>query len=490
MNEPLIQDLLSQPFPARGAVTALRDRVVVALQRHAPSPGTAFLTDGELVEQSGLSRSTVRRALVGLQREGWLSREAGRGTFIGPRVAAGGPTVERRASQRPARLSPQGRADASGKTGRYGQELQGQLGVTHARQGIRLGVVMFDIGGLSNDWLTPGVLAGIDDAADGAGVAVELLGLRERDSESLGRRLERTRPDVLVSLAAQPRDALLLRDAVRLGIPAMVVGSAHQFLGFPAIVEDNRLGAEAAVDLLHEAGHRRIGLVVNRWPAAWVFLRQEAFQQRLADHGLVTQAEGAAGQTTIGPSLPVEAMTCWIGSGGHPGFHDQRLHADGSPLRSRRVAPPGGTGGTQDVPETPPFAGAVEAVMAWLERTEPTAVVCGSYVGTETLAAAAVRLGLRIPQDLSVVAMDQHPDAARWLGVEPTLLALPLGTMGRQAALASRAMAERAELPDVTLVPFELRPGRSVKRLAGSSTEAVGPATPSIGPSTQPSTDR
>ncbi len=314
---------------------------------------------------------------------------------------------------------------------------------------LRLGVVIFDISSLSNDWLTPAVLAGIDEEAEAVGAAIEVLGLREKDADSLRRRLERTRPDVLISLAAQPRDALLLRDAMSLGIPTIVVGTAHQYLGIPAVVEDNRQATTLAVRTLRKAGHERIGLTLNRWPGAWVFQRHEGFAEALKTDGLDFRSPG----------------TCWIGTSDHPGFHDQRLHVGGAPLRTVRVS-------GETVPERDPFAGIVEEVADWLDHYRPTAVVAGSYIGIEAIGLAARRLGLRIPQDLSVIALDPHPMAKQWLGVKPTLVKLPLRELGREAARRARPLHDGAQLPDITLVPFRLSHGESIAELQSPATSS------------------
>ncbi|MEM1013584.1 MAG: LacI family DNA-binding transcriptional regulator [Planctomycetota bacterium] len=412
------EDFLRQPFPARGAVEALQRRVVQDLRRRMPPPGSPFPTDGEVVQRSGLSRSTVRRAFTELQREGWLSREAGRGTFVGPRLGV--------PDSGTSTISPEGQPLRAGAT-------------------LRIAVVMFDISALNRDWITPTILSGIDEQAEEIGAAVELLGLREKDTDSLGRRLERTRPDVLISLAAQPRDALLLRDAMRLGIPTLVVGTAHQFLGLPAVVEDNLRASKLAVRTLAEAGHERIGLVLNRWPGAWVFQRHEGFGEAMSEAGLDHRVPG----------------TCWIGTADHPGHHDQRLHAGGDPFRQV-------TSDGDSVPVRSPFVGGADNVAHWLERYKPTAVVCGSYSAIEAVGDAAKKIGLSIPRDLSIVAFDPHPMAKQWLGVKPTLVKLPLRELGREAARKAGPLYEKATLPDVTLVPFKLSPGDSVARHVSS----------------------
>lgn len=45
-------------------------------------PGEALLSEKELQERFGVSRITVRRALSDLASEGYISRQAGRGTFV------------------------------------------------------------------------------------------------------------------------------------------------------------------------------------------------------------------------------------------------------------------------------------------------------------------------------------------------------------------------------------------------------------------------
>ncbi|MEM6459829.1 MAG: substrate-binding domain-containing protein [Planctomycetota bacterium] len=389
-------EIFAEAFPPRAAVEALRERVVAYLKERQPAPGSKFMTDADLAEQSGLSRSTIRRALEPLQRDGWLSREAGRGTFVGPRAHA---------------------------------SLRGTETPTATRT-VRLGVLLFDIGALNRDWITPQVMAGIDRAADRADVTIELLGMREVDIDSLSRRLERSRPDVLASLASQPRDAMLLREAVRLGIKTLVVGTAHQYLGLPTVAEDNRQGMNLVLDAVRDAGHERVGLVINRWPGGWVFERQEAFDQHLRNHGLD----------------PHEIGTCWIGSSDWPAHEARRIAAGHHPSD-----------------EPGPAQHALQDVRDWMRRTRPTALVAGSYTALETICASADQLGWSIPGDLSVVALDRHPLSADWLhGVDLTLAELPLRAMGERVAWTARALADGVKVEQTVRVPFEFCRGASL----------------------------
>lgn len=52
--------------------------------QHEFRPGDAFPSDQVLVREFGVSRETVREALNGLAKEGWITRHRGQGTFVCP----------------------------------------------------------------------------------------------------------------------------------------------------------------------------------------------------------------------------------------------------------------------------------------------------------------------------------------------------------------------------------------------------------------------
>lgn len=62
---------------------ALRDRIMTG--RYAP--GSQFPSEGELVEQFSVSRTTVRSALAALEAEGLIQRRWGVGTFVADQQA-------------------------------------------------------------------------------------------------------------------------------------------------------------------------------------------------------------------------------------------------------------------------------------------------------------------------------------------------------------------------------------------------------------------
>jgi DNA-binding LacI/PurR family transcriptional regulator len=263
----MVQLTLKPPYPNRDAVGALRRKVMEHLLRERPSVGARLWTDEEIVQITHLSRSTVRRALDKLQKEGWIQRRAGSGTFAGARLGqfAGGDDPNRYLDSalddpRPRPSSPSGL--------------------------LRLGVLVFGIGDPAHDWYTPLVLEGISDAADEQRISVELLGNRDRDVDAISRRLSDLRPDVLACLARDPQQAFVIRDAQRLGIPCLLSGTPHMNLGLPGVFEDNRQGMKLAVEHLIAHGHRRIGLVMQWTMEPWFAQRHEAFLSALTAAGL------------------------------------------------------------------------------------------------------------------------------------------------------------------------------------------------------------
>lgn len=60
----------------------LKELVLNEIKEGSYESGAAIPTETELSEQFGISRTTVRQAIVELVNEGWLHREKSKGTFI------------------------------------------------------------------------------------------------------------------------------------------------------------------------------------------------------------------------------------------------------------------------------------------------------------------------------------------------------------------------------------------------------------------------
>ncbi|BAM02177.1 substrate-binding domain-containing protein [Phycisphaera mikurensis] len=266
-----LHEALAATYPPRGSADQLRERLLTVLRDASTAAGSSFFTDADLVEMTGLSRSTVRRAMDRLQAEGWVQREIGRGTFVGPRAVG-------------AAATPGPEQPAGGDAGRALR---------------RVAVASFRLAGtttLETDWYTAALLQGLDRTCHEHHVAVELLGLTEMRSDVLVERIRRSRPHVLVCLAPGPTSVELLLEAQRCGIRRVVVASARTVDGVPALVENNHQGARVAVEHLASLGHERIGFLNRRLGAVWLHERQ---------HGHV-EAQRALG-------LPDdEGLTCWF----------------------------------------------------------------------------------------------------------------------------------------------------------------------------------
>jgi LacI family transcriptional regulator len=381
--------VLSQSFPAKNAASQLRGEVLRYLKRARPQPGTPLATEARLVELSRLSRSTVRRALDPLERDGWIDRRVGAGTFVGARVREALP------DDGPAPPAVRGPA----KT-------------------VRIAVLIFSIGDLAHDWYTPRILEGIDEVAHEHPVSVELVGDRDGDSDAISRRLENSRPDVLVCLSSEPRHSFVIRDAQKMGIRCVVAGTPHLGLGIHGVCEDNRQATRLAVQHLVEQGHRRIGFAIQRVVEPWVMERHEAYHEALASAGIE----------------PDESLVHWIG----------------------RNEPRGGSAKSQ------------EAMHKFLQTRRPTGLLAGSHLPMLYIEQFCRNGRLAVPDDLSVVSFEQ--DSVTGQGLAPagtTYVRFPLCEMGRTIANMARGLVAGETQQQTVLLSAELVPGGTVRRLEG-----------------------
>jgi LacI family transcriptional regulator len=127
--------------------------------------------------------------------------------------------------------------------------------------------------------------------------------------------------------------------------------------------------------------------------------------------------------------------------------HADRRDGYGQAMARRGLAPQPFIAAT-DVPQ----AQRLEAYAAWLARPDrPTAVVTYADDDALPLLAAAFRLGLRVPQDLSVVAIHDQPLDA--LGLAVTTWRIPGKSLGERAVAMLR---EKLAEPGLRLPPCAL----------------------------------
>ncbi|GAB5077148.1 LacI family DNA-binding transcriptional regulator [Arthrobacter sp. AD-310] len=195
-------------------------------------------------------------------------------------------------------------------------------------------------------------------------------------------------------------------------VPSVLVDSVSTGGNITAVVPDEEGGARTAVSALLKAGHTRIGFLNNTDDVPATRLRLKGFRAALAEAGL------------DGGAAPVESAPSEVQDGYEA---------------ARRIL--GGTG-RADRPS---------ALFCYNDR-----MAMGAY-------RAAAELGLRIPEDLSVVGFDDQQLIAANLHPGLTTVALPHYEMGAWAArqlidaIEGKAdlarMARQPTLLDCPLVP-------------------------------------
>jgi DNA-binding LacI/PurR family transcriptional regulator len=187
-------------------------------------------------------------------------------------------------------------------------------------------------------------------------------------------------------------DSPALAWLIRRGLPLVFVDQTSR-PGIPSINIDDRAGARAAAQHIVDLGHTRVGLVT-------VGLAY--------DDGIVTDPDLAGA-----PHVTAERLRGWTdaldAAGASRVIVNQSLTLEGDAFASGLLL---------------------------LDRPDrPTAVLCFSDVMADGVIRAATELGLRVPDDLSVVGFDDHPLARR---ITPALTTVrqPVAEKGKLAAAA------------------------------------------------------
>lgn len=209
----------------------------------------------------------------------------------------------------------------------------------------------------------------------------------------------------------------------RRNVPCVVISARVE--GLPSVCADNTAGIFAAMDWLYAHGHRRFGFVGG--PPAFYDARQRlfAFRRYLEEHQL--------------------------------------------PLRSEWIAEGDFTAG-----------GAVAGARAMLNSSDrPTAVLAVNDETAAGILQAAQELGLRVPEDLSVVGFDDTP-FARVLSPRLSTIRQPLEQMATEAVGMLMTWMEQRERPveEERKLPTELVLRESTAPAPGLSSQQQGGNTP------------
>ena len=199
------------------------------------------------------------------------------------------------------------------------------------------------------------------------------------EQEALGALLQHQVDGII--LAAMAHKAVTLPPLLE-GFPVVLVNAYSEDDNVPAIVPDERRGGLEATAHLLARGHRHIGVVDNLDASMAATLRIDGHLQALTDAGI-----------TPDPTL-IARVNGWQEAG---------------------------------------FDGAMQL----LRRPDrPTALFCLNDRGAMGAYEAARELGLRIPEDLSIIGFDNQEVIAAHLRPTLTTMQLPHHEMGRRGTLA------------------------------------------------------
>ena len=223
--------ILNIELPKHGVSEALRPHLIRYLLEGGFSYGDPFLSDRDLVEATGRSRSAIRLAFDQLQKEGWIERRSGAGTFVGPTINTFKPLSS-------SNHSTQENSDINISDKEFPESVERQP-LPPSQRLLRLAIVASGLGRVdyNNWWLAP-QLRGIDSLSEKYGIALELLGDHTIKPQVLSRRFRENRPDVLVSSGSPLSHMMVFGEAQRHKIPCFLCTVRTPELDMPNIVDD------------------------------------------------------------------------------------------------------------------------------------------------------------------------------------------------------------------------------------------------------------
>jgi LacI family transcriptional regulator len=243
------------------------------------------------------------------------------------------------------------------------------------------------------------VIAGVETRAAELGYLVFLVdsrAIRDNEEDVYGRLIAEGRVDGLLIAYARMTDPLASQ-LQRRHVPVVFVNRRAEQAPASVVVDDAE-GSAQAVEYLIGLGHRRIGFVAGAAGTDTARRREEGVRRALARHGLAFESR-------------------WVAEGRY-------TEAGGREAMTRILA----NGG---------------------ER--PTAFYVANLLSALGALAVLRERGLRVPDDVSVVAMDEHVIANH---TQPplTTVAMPLGRMGEESVQLLHRIIQH-EPPDHIVIP-------------------------------------
>jgi DNA-binding LacI/PurR family transcriptional regulator len=251
-------------------------------------------------------------------------------------------------------------------------------------------------------WFFASLLEGLESVLRDAELDVLLYHVGDVDDRRVFfERLPARRKADAVVVLAMPVDELERKRFELLGVD--IVAAGGQVATYPYVCIDDHRAARQAVDHLLFLGHERIGMIaavdadVPDWPLA--LGRSEGYYTALREAGLPVDEE-------------IVATIQWGGT-------------EGAEAMSRLLSVP----------------------------NPPTAV----YAHSDEIALGAIRTlrraGLRVPEDISVIGIDDHPLAEL---TDLTTVAQPVREQGEAAARMVLALLQGEQITDGTMLPTHL----------------------------------
>ena len=237
------------------------------------------------------------------------------------------------------------------------------------------------------------------------------------DATQLGRFVFEGRMDGLLVAFATIADELVEQMAKR-GLPLVPINSRSPIVP-GSVTMDDEAGSGLAVDHLVGLTHSRIGFIAGRGDTDVGRRREAGFVNAMAGHGLA-----------IDPG--------WVASGD---FTERGAHD------------------------------AARGLLSLPPDRRPTAIYTVNLISALGVRAAARELGRRIPDDLSLVTMDDHPILAH---TDPALtaVAMPMGEMG---ALGAELLIDVVEGRPIRHIVTATPPRLVVRASTGPPPETAGP---------------
>ncbi|MGQ9889626.1 MAG: GntR family transcriptional regulator [Aggregatilineales bacterium] len=221
--------------------------------------GASLPSEKELCAEFAVARGTVRQALQTLEREGYLRREQGRGTFV---------------------------------------QLNGPADRADRAQSRRLAFVVPYV----RDSSVPSILIGFQQVAEQANFSV-IFNHVNNDLKQQERVIRKLAAEHVAGIALYPVDSenlplSLLASLAQAGIPLVLIDRYLRGAATDYVMTDHFGGAVRGVHYLFEQGHRRVGFVSWLSPAVSMEHRYLGYAQALAerdvplDDRLVCRVEG------------------------------------------------------------------------------------------------------------------------------------------------------------------------------------------------------